>query len=325
MRIDLDELERLAKAATPQNIDAAEIIEGDEGKTIECPACSGEGYVSLEGDYCNFDGCAIGVQFYGVGNEHGAAERYYRAANPATVLELVRRLREAESTTDQIGKVYRAESGTGQCCHFGDKAAAIAWSGTHGTVKEIDLDAISPVEAPAAEIVPLKVVPCVGHARQQETPIKFFCHSEDAGYNEFDTLAEAAACAESMLSDARSNANLDGEWSEEETSIRYGSVIGEAVEIKQEGGGYEYSISKPSATPCQGHAQQQEVEEIERLRKDAERLNWLDTTNKRFRMGWHAGIAPVGNVMISSVVMSTTDIRSAIDSAKADQEAKSGD
>lgn len=96
MRIDLDELERLAKAATPQNIDAAEIIEGDEGKTIECPACSGEGYVSLEGDYCNFDGCAIGVQFYGIGNEHGAAERYYRAANPAVVIELARRLREAE-------------------------------------------------------------------------------------------------------------------------------------------------------------------------------------------------------------------------------------
>lgn len=67
------------------------------------------------------------------------------------------------------------------------------------------------------------------------------------------------------------------------------------------------------------------AEEIEQLRKDAERLNWLDATNRRFHMGWYAGIAPVGNVMISSVVMGTTDIRSAIDSAKVDQEAKSGD
>ena len=102
-------------------------------------------------------------------------------------------------------------------------------------------------------------------------------------------------------------------------------LITGAIQLAGDGGGYEYSISKPSATPCQGHARQQEAEEIERLRKDAERLNWLDATNRRFRMGWYAGIAPVGNVMISSVVMSTIDIRSAIDSARAAQEAKSGD
>lgn len=98
MTIDLDNLERLAKAATPQNIDSAQRIEhyGD-GSHIECPACDGEGHVELEADFCNYDGTAIGVQFYGIGNEHGAAEAYFRVANPAATLELiaeVRRLRE---------------------------------------------------------------------------------------------------------------------------------------------------------------------------------------------------------------------------------------
>lgn len=102
MELDLNELERLAKDATPQEIDASEIIEDDEGKYIECPICGGEGHVSLEADYCNFDGVAIGVQFYGIGKERGAAERYYRAANPAVVLELVRRLRAAEKEANKM-------------------------------------------------------------------------------------------------------------------------------------------------------------------------------------------------------------------------------
>ena len=54
-----------------------------------------------------------------------------------------------------------------------------------------------------------------------------------------------------MLSDARDNANFAGEWSEEETSISYGSVIGEAVEIVRGDGGYEYSISRPGNQPTE--------------------------------------------------------------------------
>ena len=82
-----------------------------------------------------------------------------------------------------------------------------------------------------------------------EHPTKFFCYSEDIGYLEFGTLDGAITCAESMLSDARDNADLEGEWSEEETSISYGSVIGEAVEIVRGDGGYEYSISRPGNQP----------------------------------------------------------------------------
>lgn len=85
-----------------------------------------------------------------------------------------------------------------------------------------------------------------------EHPTKFFCYSEDIGYQEFGTLDGAITCAESMLSDARDNADLEGEWSEEETSISYGSVIGEAVEIVRGDGGYEYSISRPGNQPPKG-------------------------------------------------------------------------
>lgn len=95
--LDLDALERAALAATPQDIDTAKIIEDVDGKYIDCPCCDGDGSVTLEGDYCNYDGTGIGVQFYGIGKEFGAAERFFRAANPAAILELIRRLRAAEA------------------------------------------------------------------------------------------------------------------------------------------------------------------------------------------------------------------------------------
>lgn len=94
--IDLDELERLAKAATPQDIDSAEIIHDTErGLTYcECPVCGGDGSVVLDADYCNYDHTAIGVQFYGIGPEHGAAEAYFRAVSPAKMLALIAEVRE---------------------------------------------------------------------------------------------------------------------------------------------------------------------------------------------------------------------------------------
>lgn len=82
-----NELKRLAEAATPQNFDSAE--EKAENGYIECPHCGGQGEVERQVDYCNYDNVAIGVQFYGIGNEFGAAEAYYRAANPAAVMALI--------------------------------------------------------------------------------------------------------------------------------------------------------------------------------------------------------------------------------------------
>lgn len=84
---DHSELKRLAEAATPQGFDSAAVKV--ENGYIECPHCEGEGQVELEADYCNYDGAAIGVQFYGIGLEFGAAEAYFRAANPAAVLALI--------------------------------------------------------------------------------------------------------------------------------------------------------------------------------------------------------------------------------------------
>ena len=84
---DYAELTGLAEAATPQDFDSAELKV--ENGHVECPQCGGQGEVELEADYCNFDGAAIGVQFYGIGHEFGAAEAFYRAANPDVVLALI--------------------------------------------------------------------------------------------------------------------------------------------------------------------------------------------------------------------------------------------
>ncbi|WP_425953017.1 hypothetical protein [Ralstonia pseudosolanacearum] len=97
--ICLAELERLALEATPQNFDSAELKR--DGGVMECPICNGEGSVDVEVDYCNFDGRAIGVEFYGIGKEFGAAERYYRAARPAVILNLIARIRELEGSNSE--------------------------------------------------------------------------------------------------------------------------------------------------------------------------------------------------------------------------------
>jgi len=35
---------------------------------------------------------------------------------------------------------------------------------------------------------------------------------------------------------------------------------------------------------------------------DSELLDWLDATNKRFKMGWKVGVAPAGNCSVQSVI-----------------------
>ncbi|MCY1295577.1 hypothetical protein D9M70_449230 [compost metagenome] len=54
------------------------------------------------------------------------------------------------------------------------------------------------------------------------------------------------------------------------------------------------------------------------LRKDSERLDWLGAKNAPFKMGWRCGIAPAGNVSLSSAIQlggEITPIREAIDAA----------
>ena len=54
---------------------------------------------------------------------------------------------------------------------------------------------------------------------------------------------------------------------------------------------------------------------------DAELLDWLDTTNKRFKMGWKVGVAPAGNCSVQSVIFlgnsEPVTIRAAIRAARA--------
>jgi hypothetical protein len=95
----IEALKAAALAATPQDIDSAQRIEHyEDGSHMGCPACGGEGYVELNAGFCNYDGEAMGVQFYGIGNAHVLAEAYFRAVKPATVLTLIERLERAEAT-----------------------------------------------------------------------------------------------------------------------------------------------------------------------------------------------------------------------------------
>jgi len=77
-----------ADKATVLNLDTAQIERGNDGY-YECPVCCGEGEVEAKTDFCNIDGVALGVQFYGVGEHHGAAEEYFRAVSPANILALL--------------------------------------------------------------------------------------------------------------------------------------------------------------------------------------------------------------------------------------------
>lgn len=89
---DHAELARLAEAATPGDLDTVPNPPSEYGGhstgSYECPACQGAGEVEGE-TYCNFDGLALGVQFFGIGNAFKNYEAYFRAANPATVLSLI--------------------------------------------------------------------------------------------------------------------------------------------------------------------------------------------------------------------------------------------
>lgn len=84
---EIQQLKALALVATPQEYDTAERV--DEGGHRDCPTCGGDGIIEHVKGYCNYDGAAIGVDFYGIGPEHQNAEAYYRAANPSAILSLI--------------------------------------------------------------------------------------------------------------------------------------------------------------------------------------------------------------------------------------------
>ncbi|MBC3493583.1 hypothetical protein [Pseudomonas taiwanensis] len=111
IELDLDAIEAAAKAATPQNFVSAQVADAEEG-WIECPACAGEGSVELTADYLNYDGVALGVQFYGIGEPHVHAEAHYRAARPAVVLAMIEEIRSLRRALG--GMLFAFDDGVGE-------------------------------------------------------------------------------------------------------------------------------------------------------------------------------------------------------------------
>ncbi|UVL54001.1 hypothetical protein [Pseudomonas sp. B21-035] len=111
IELDLDAIEAAAKAATPQNFDSAQVADTEEG-WIECPGCGGEGSVELTADYLNYDGQALGVQFYGIGDPHVHAEAHYREARPAVVVAMVEEIRNLRRALG--GMLFAFDDGVGE-------------------------------------------------------------------------------------------------------------------------------------------------------------------------------------------------------------------
>jgi len=112
--MDDAELKRVAEAATPGDLDSApergEYGHKETSKWYECPACDGRGEVH-GATYCNFDGFALGVQFFGIGNEFKNYEAFFRAFRPETVLSLLSRLSAAEAEIARRDAVSKASWG----------------------------------------------------------------------------------------------------------------------------------------------------------------------------------------------------------------------
>jgi len=89
---DIEQLKRLAEAATPMDYSSAKVKEQVE---ITCPYCCGEGNVDCL-NIINFDDLPLGVQVFGIGNEMVAAENFIEAFTPTTILSLIARLERAE-------------------------------------------------------------------------------------------------------------------------------------------------------------------------------------------------------------------------------------
>ena len=68
-------LSALAEKATKGDLSTAEEHIAEEWQ--ECPFCDGSGEVEAA-RYCNFDSKALGVQFYGIGQEFSAHEALWR-------------------------------------------------------------------------------------------------------------------------------------------------------------------------------------------------------------------------------------------------------
>ncbi len=106
-----ERLRAALESVTPGDLDTSDHIGNGN---YNCPCCEGEG--AVEGKtFTNFDGFAVGVQFFGVGDEFAKYEAFFRAANPQTVTVLLdtleRQAAEIERLRGALGELIdHAES-----------------------------------------------------------------------------------------------------------------------------------------------------------------------------------------------------------------------
>ncbi len=111
-KTQIAELRAAALACSDLDLNTAQIVRDNSDGEHECPLCEGAGMVDGDIDYCNIDGVALGVQFYGIGSEHGLAEKYFRAANPKTVISFLDQLEAAEARIAELEGVAARQKDT---------------------------------------------------------------------------------------------------------------------------------------------------------------------------------------------------------------------
>ncbi|PWD66541.1 hypothetical protein [Pectobacterium parmentieri] len=97
------EIKSAAESSTALNLDTAESVDIDDDGYIVCPVCEGDGGVHHT-DYCNIDHVALGVSFYGIGDEFGLAEKYFRAVSPANVKRLIDHIAALEQQLPELSR-----------------------------------------------------------------------------------------------------------------------------------------------------------------------------------------------------------------------------
>lgn len=126
--LDIERLRGLAERATPQRIDTAETVE--KNGHMDCPWCDGQGEVSVD-TYTNYDDCAIGVQFFGIGHEHVDAENYFRAVKPAVITGLLDTITEAHGKiavlASMLGDLLSVTDGDGPTTADDPDEDSVGW------------------------------------------------------------------------------------------------------------------------------------------------------------------------------------------------------
>lgn len=105
-----ERLRAALEGVTPGDLDTSDHIGSGN---YNCPCCEGEG--AVEGKtFTNFDGFAVGVQFFGVGDEFAKYEAFFRAANPQTVRVLLDTLERQAAEIERLRGALKPFAAAGQ-------------------------------------------------------------------------------------------------------------------------------------------------------------------------------------------------------------------